>query len=439
MFTSGLKVLFKICFNYGVNLMGQISALTVETYDSLEEKAISKLSNLVVQAFQPMVFQRYGYPFHIRSESELWKYIDVMHELRFEGDFVYFLEGITAYEFDLLKRLTEQICRFGESRFQKKAIARGTVLRSLNVLRHIRYLFGSARPRVFEMGPGCGYLGALLMLEGYPYAATDVSQAFYLYQNHFWNFISNGNITDLVGKGDVQEVCSGIQPGSAIHLPWWEFVALHPESVPQFDVITCNAALGEMHHDSLGFSLKIARAFLNDSADETPKVFVFEGWGHPQNSHAKVTERFYKSGFVLAHNDPWITVFAPLGTKGAAGSLDLPRPITKPCFWRLENGLRRLAGAPPKNPNAVSYEPSSYASSNNCLSQLILSGRQSDKDAKTVKIDQINRFYTDLLGSEDHDTPDERFLKLNGWSAMRHGGGLDKRVLVDTHLDTGEK
>jgi len=414
--------------------------LSAEVYDAEEEKAISELSNLVVQAFQPTVFQKYGYPFRVRSETELWKYIDVMHELRFEDDFVYFLEGITSSEFDLLKRLTEQICSFSQAQFNKKAIARGTVLRSLNALRHVRYLFGSARPRVFELGPGCGYLGALLMLEGYPYAATDVSQALYLYQNHFWNFISDGGISDLVGGGDVHDACNGIKPGSAVHLPWWKFVALRPESVPRFDVITCNAALGEMHHDSLGFSLKIARAFLDESAEETPKVFVFEGWGHPENSHAKITERFYRSGFVLVHNDPWITVFAANGTRGASGGLDLPQPVTKSRFWHLKNLIRRVAGATPMDPNAVSYEPSYYAQSKSSLSQSILSGRQSNQSAKNVEIDQVNRFYTDLLDSEDHDTPDESFLKLNGWghwSGLRHGGGLDKRVLVDP--DTDEK
>ena len=38
-----------------------------------------------------------------------------------------------------------------------------------------------------EIGPGSGYLGALIMQQGWKYYSTEVTQAFYLYQNH--NFL----------------------------------------------------------------------------------------------------------------------------------------------------------------------------------------------------------------------------------------------------------
>lgn len=393
-----------------------MTELLVTEYDLAEQEAISELPNRIVEAYEPVIFHKLGYPSRVRYESELFKYIDVMHELRFEEVFADILGGLTENEFELLQRLTELVCRFSESRFGRKALARSSVLLSLNVLRHIRYLFGEARPRVFEIGPGSGYLGAMLMLEGYPYAATDVSQVFYLYQNHFWNFVSDGKVLELVRDNISHESLAEPPPGGVVHVPWWEFVRLRPESVPQFDVVTCNHTLCEMHPDSLGFAVMIAQASLH--AKESLKAFLFEGWGYDgRYLHASVTRRFYRSGFALVHNDSQITVFAPNGTEGTVECLSLPKRSTRQ-FRRLRNVLRRLAGAAPlTGGDSYSYAPCHYVSPRNPLSQAILWGRQSEQGVRTVKIDQVNRFYTDLLGSEDHLGPDEHF-----WKLIDHGG-----------------
>ena len=36
-------------------------------------------------------------------------------------------------------------------------------------------------------------------------------------------------------------------------------------------------------------------------------------------------------------------------------------------------------------------------------------GRDAQKSKMTVAIEEVNSFYTDLLGSEDHLSPDEKF------------------------------
>ncbi|MFQ5750726.1 MAG: hypothetical protein ACE5HI_01910, partial [bacterium] len=305
---------------------------------------------------------------------------DVMHENRFEKDFENFLAGLTVDEFELLQNVTRGICSFSEFEFQKKAIARSSVIRALNVYRRINYLSGTSHPAVFELGPGCGYLGAMLILTGYPYAATDVTQAFYLYQNRFWNFISDGRVYDFVNnKEEALRIFDKIPKGSAVHIPWWEFVKLKPDSVPQFDIVTCNHALCEMHKYSLGFSLRIARALLQGQDGESPKLFVFEGYGASNfNSIESVNECFKASGFSLAHNDPYITVFVP--TEVDSGS--------------------------------ESKISTNDVSSGDSISRLFYFGRKSAD--KTVRIDQVNAFYTDLLGSTDHLTPDEHFLKFIG-------------------------
>jgi len=56
-----------------------MAPLTVGEYDSAEQEAISELPNVIQEAFQPVAFQKVGYPTRISRESELVKYIEVLH------------------------------------------------------------------------------------------------------------------------------------------------------------------------------------------------------------------------------------------------------------------------------------------------------------------------------------------------------------------------
>ncbi|MDB4805118.1 class I SAM-dependent methyltransferase [bacterium] len=382
-----------------------MNSLKVKDYNQAEQECMAMLPVRVIQAFQPITFREIGYPVHIRRESELFKYVDVMHEQRFENDFQnLFGGGLRVEEFELLKRVTEWICRFSESRFGKKAIARGSVLRALNVMRHIKYVHGDKRPTVFEIGPGCGYLGAMLILEGYPYAGTDISQAFYLYQNHFWNFITDGKVTELAEHGNNTEALAEVSPKSALHIPWWKFFdANFLKKLPSFDIITCNHVLCEMHPESLGYNLRIAHDVLKSNG-----TFLFEGWGLEKvNLNIEsVTSRFHQFGFSLIHNDQLITAFTPSNGDNAHGALVLPRKVTQNNIV-LQNEQPVLVKS-----QRDSFNPGEYTSTHNPVSRSILSGRT--EEARPVGIEEVNQFYTDLLGSEDHRSPDEVFWELIG-------------------------
>ena len=382
--------------------------LSVAEYDEAEQSAISVTPNRVVAAFQPVTYARIGYPDRVRQESELFKYIDVMHEGEFEQHVTRDLAGLSEDEFDLVRKITSLICGFSESRFGIKSTGRASVLGALNVFRHIRYQFGDARPCVLEIGPGNGYLGAMLMLEGYPYLATEVSQAFYLYQNHLWNFISGGNVIELAHPDNSVDNIGVPPPGGAIHIPWWELVRLKPELIPPIDVATGNRVLCEMHPQSLDFILKIASGSMRSRGDR--KAFVFEDWGLPgANSADAVTENFYKTGFGLVYYDPLITVMAPRDMECGMDFLSLPNKRKKKLLLiHIRNLVRRLTGLPPLPENTV-YGPYHYTSADNPLAKSIVSGRQTGQDTRTVGIDQLNEFYTEVLGTADHLTPDERF------------------------------
>lgn len=382
--------------------------LTVAEYDREETKAVATAPIRVIEAFQPVQFAQVGVPHRIRQDTELFKYMQI-HSLAFEPYFSNLLGGLTPDEFDLQRRVATLVCDFSEFKFGKKAIPRGDVLSSLNVFRHIQFLFGPARPRVFEIGPGGGYLGAMLMLAGYSYAATDVSQAFYLYQNHLWNYISGGKVLELALGVDEEGPWSAPSAGEAVHVPWWQFARLTPDEAPGFDIITCNHAIRELQPDSLALTLRMAREFL--AGEDTPKAFIFEGWGSGRvNSDVNVTECFYDLGFVMVHNDPLISVFVPKGNPWADGGLELPK-IDKSLTSRSKALLRRMVGGSPPLRKA-GYAPLRFNSPQNPASRAILEGRKETKGTATVSIDDVIRFHTELLGHEDHSSPDERFLNI---------------------------
>jgi hypothetical protein len=362
--------------------------LTVREYDDAEAQAISLCPNSIIEAFAPVHFSAAGYPMRVTAERELIRYLDVMHDLSFEEDFAaFFANGLTGQEFEMLSQMATLANKFSKEHFSVNAVARPSVLKAINVAAHINYLYSEHRPKILEIGPGCGYLGAFLIRQGYPYAGMDVTQAFYLYQNHFWNYISGARVLDFVKTDTPREALSRVPAGSLLHLPWWEFVKTGFTGLPEFDLVVCDHAVCEMHPHSLDFLLKIAHTSFNRGMS-LPKAFIFQGWGAQRVSHvAEVLSRFYKAGYVLIFTDALLTVFVPSNATYAVEPMKLPQnqgeKITFP-----------------------------YFSVKNPLVQAILSGRNLAQAKRSVSLESINKFYQDMLGTSNYFTPDEGFLRF---------------------------
>jgi len=385
--------------------------LTLAEYDQAETEAVKNTPNTAVEAFQYVLTNQKGYPTRITNESELWKYVDVNAELGFEANFQNLLGRLTADEFDLLKRLTVQIAEFSEQNFGRKILARGTITSALNIMRHIKYIFGEDHPRVFEVGPGAGSLGALLLTEGYPYAGTDVSQGFYIYQNQIWNHVSGGKVRDLAKPGGNSNGWEAPDQGSVVHGPWWEFIDIRNQTPPEYDVVTCSEVLREMHMICLGLTLKTTKSFLEGpgSQQSNKKLFMFRGWGGGyQTSDGVVAEIFYRLGYVLVHHDRWISVLAHQESPWVAGHLKLPSQVGG-IKAKTKQWMRRMAGAT-RLPGSTFYQPRLHTPPDNPISQAITQGRQAQEGARSVKMDEVVKFYTELLGSDDHMNADEHFL-----------------------------
>ena len=375
--------------------------LTVTQYEARENEMISQLPNRVVEMVNPVVFQTEGYPTRVRDESELWKFLDVMHETRFERDFAGLIGGgITEAEFALIRKVAQLAHSFSEEYFSRSLTTRGSLLRAVNVFRHITDAFCDKPARIFEVGPGSGYLGCLLILSGWSYAATDITQAFYLLQNRLWNYATNGKLWDLAEDG-VRD--RDLSPAHPVHVPWWEFYQFLGAKVPLVDVVTCNHALAEMHPNSLAYTLRVAREMLK--GDGT-KLFAFEGWGFEKFiPRSRITELFYRFGFRLVHNDDEIVVFCPADNACANPSFGLPsRPPIKE--W-LKDELKRRLGIPF---GSARFSPPRTFLKGNVICQRLLEARNRRSSQVSINLERVNEFYKELLASDDYRTPDERFL-----------------------------
>ena len=248
--------------------------LSVQEYNKYEKKAINQLPNRVIEAFQPTEFYNTGYPTRIETDEELWKYIDVMQIKRYENNVINGLGGLSEDEFEIYRRLTKNICEFSKKYFSKSFVARNSISRSFIVFRALRQIYNEYTPTVYEIGPGCGYLGALVNQQGWPYYAMDNTQAFYLYQNRLWNYLSNNRVCEAI------EPSSNYTPNDIVHIPWWNFYL--DEKPIKIDVITCNHMLIEMNPIALKYTVKKMHELLShDNVNESqcPKIVLFEGWG----------------------------------------------------------------------------------------------------------------------------------------------------------------
>ena len=154
----------------------------VEKYNKAERAGRATVSNRAIESFSLELWNTMGYPFKVDSESELWRYHDVMHEGRFKQN-LRLIGSYSEHEFDLVTKTAKQILAFSERHLPIRNSGKHALTRSLyqyQLLMKNRPHDGSLR--ILEIGPGSGYLGLLLANDGHQYFAMDAAQAFYLYQ-----------------------------------------------------------------------------------------------------------------------------------------------------------------------------------------------------------------------------------------------------------------
>jgi hypothetical protein len=397
--------------------------LDVDTYDKAENVAAERYPNRILQAFYPEMFATLGYPARVKRNDQLWRYIDVMHETRTHFNLEYLLHGMTPEEFELFKKVTKIVDSHTTAQFGMRAHPTAALLRAIHVLRLIKIVTGSARPTVLEIGPGCGYLAVLLVMEGYPYVGTDVVQAFYLYQNHMLSLVAK-NLRELVTEdADIMTVGQP-EPGTAIHIPWWKWVTLTPDKIKlSAGIMTSNHVLCEMHPSSMAYLTVVAGRILANHPGGG-KV-VFDNWGYDLlHSHETVAREFAKRGLHVCHDEDAMT--AMVLDENARQQLVQASPSPDPWLSVRRQVAEWLGYVPPLKRTAIRMvnfwqqrrpRPAPVFTTSNAphpLSRQLTSGRKEVIAAATIQEAEVHAFLASHFGDRPPQHSDEAFLDLIG-------------------------
>jgi hypothetical protein len=286
--------------------------LDVATYALEEARARAGLSNDHIRAFSTVTFTAHGYPASAESDAAIVRFVDTMQEL---NDPVrhHELELYTPEEAEAVRRVNDVVLADTRSAFGRAIRPWMGPLSTMKLFRAIQAVaarMGRERLRVFEVGPGSGYLGALLLGQGHEYSSTDNAQGFYLWQSRLMRAMSHGSFVE----GVLQESWPYGEAAQAVHVPWWHFVTFHRSQPPVADIVVCDHALGEMHPYALRYFAQIAQMMV---AKSDVGLVAYASVGEPRfNSEEAVRLNFERVGFIRTINAK-ITLFSSSDQKVA--------------------------------------------------------------------------------------------------------------------------
>jgi hypothetical protein len=156
---------------------------------------------------------------------------------------------------------------------------------------------------VFEVGPGVGYLGAMLAATGHRYMSFDVTQSLYLWQSRLMQAVSGPEFNELALSQSPEEEEAGLAAARVVHLPWWSYVRMLQSSSVRADVVYSNSNLSEMSRVALRHVLHISRQML---ADSPFGLLCFFSKGSPaQCTHEAIDQELRAFGYHKAFDKPF--------------------------------------------------------------------------------------------------------------------------------------
>lgn len=283
--------------------------LEIGRYDAMETRTVATLPNLAQAAFGPVTFAAGNYPSQVGEEAEIARFVDTMHE-NAAPQFFTPTFALSQDEAQLLRKIGDTVVSLTSARFGRPIRPWLAPLDAVGMFRIVAaFARIMARPnaRVLEIGPGSGYLGALLHGAGLRTVSMDNTQAFYLWQNRLYRSLVGDGLNELA-DGD-----SNLDPQAAmIHMPWWRFAQSHTEEPLPVDFVVCDHALGEISHNALRYILRAAHRML--CANKEPGLFLFRysGARHISNDRQLFAE-FEQAGFLTVFKRSFYAL-APVGS-----------------------------------------------------------------------------------------------------------------------------
>ncbi len=277
--------------------------LSIADYDAAERAALLTVGYSQYAAFSPKTFADLTFPFRMTDEKELVRYSDffvtTQPDLLEPGRFFRDISLATDFSFDevvLLKKLASAVAAINERASSQKIPVYFNHLTQVGLFRVVQALATLHHKKalsVFEAGPGCGYLGALLGMVGHRYASYDIAQGYYLWQNRLYDALFGAEFTEYAAEA-TRDYAAGIDARIA-HVPWWSYMRFHERCPIKADVVLSNANLGEMQTLGLKYMLRVTRRMLEDSEIG---LLVFGSVGAPVFAgFADVEREIHEAGF----------------------------------------------------------------------------------------------------------------------------------------------
>jgi hypothetical protein len=279
--------------------------LGVADYARQEVRAREKLSNDHIRAFSPVTFALHGYPAVAESDAGIVRFVDTMQELN-DPVLHHKVELYTPEEAAAVRSVNEVVLAQTRAAFGRAIRPWMGPLAAIKLFRAVQEITkcsGRKSLRIFEVGPGSGYLGALLLTQGHEYWSTDIAQGFYLWQSRLMRSMSAGKFVEGAFEDDWPYRVSA----PVVHVPWWHFATLYRGNPPSMDVLVCDHTLGEMHPYALRYASQMARMMLEKSS---VGFVVYSSIGEPRfNTEEAVRLNFERVELTRAINGK-LTLFS---------------------------------------------------------------------------------------------------------------------------------
>ena len=366
--------------------------LTVSEYNKSEKNAMVNIPNRIIECSSVQTMVKLGYPVSISNTKELQKYVDCMHEGRFDSTFDTYIKKLSIHEFDLIKEITKTVINNSNKNYSTPKLATASLIRSLIIFRMLKFAGLKKNDGVLEIGGGNGYLGALLACDGYRYISTDISQAFYLYQNHLMTELLK--INEMVeGTNKNLNKLNDINSKLFIHIPWWKFYS-NNEFFEKLKIkfIVTSHMLAETHSNSLRFILK----FLKKKLIETNGSFIFEGWGSTVEREIFEVNKFFSDyGYVATHNHINASLYSPKesNVKNA-----------------LDYSSVKIVNSNSKEELREKYHPQIFVDETE-ISKKILKNTSEHEVEQIIEKHEVSNFFNEKSPNNNLLSDDEKFLK----------------------------
>jgi hypothetical protein len=357
-------------------------------YDAAEQAAVEHATNRIIECCRPVTFATVGYPTSVRSMQGAYRFIDATHEGRTEVTFRDLIGALTDQEMSLLRAVAGKVAAMSSRIYGRRAVPRSTLLRAVAVVRQIDILFPDRQQIVLEIGGGSGYVGALLAQMGVRYISTDVTQAFYVVQNHVLNAVAGGRLIELATDSRTFFDFDSVPAGHAVHVPWWKFVVANPQPKFAVHLVTCNQALLEMQETALKYNCRLAHDLL---AGDGLRCFLFEGWGNPIRTPIwQAARSISAAGLCFAYNDGLFPLLVRKDADEAKTAYPLPN-----------------AG---NSEGEAAWHPPIFINPTSALTLQIKAGRAAIDQAGKHSVQDYDEMLKEVVGRDDLSTDDEKFL-----------------------------